>query len=644
MDETDTESMLKNLASKYDDLQARVNELERTRQLPLAAGQRSELTWNADNTQVVPARLGPATSGSVQTSSAIRGKDKSTLISQFEAVQDFVASLRDDPPPDELLHVSRELHSLSRITEGKPCLHNRNLSIHGNQEDILAHMERLLPPVNTCHALTEIYFNYFEHCTRILHRGTTNTLFRAYFNKSILQERRALCVPTLLAVVSIASSLGTFPECDVPAVHGRVDGIGAYHLLRNHLEILSTKEWLETSILQIALLTLKFHKSSVLTDLEKWQWTGQILRRAMAAGLHKAEYADVDVFESEVKRRMWLTLLELDLTFAIASNMPANCPVWVGALPVNVDDGQLYPGQKQRPRGHGLELWTDGLCQHVLAQSFNDRLTAYQAVSSGIMAPYDIVLKHTRHLEQVTHDVPVAFRLDREQDEAANTPHRLMAKMELDFFLRRPLNACYAPYAAEMPQDDKYKEARIPWVQGCTISICFQDLFDPKFPTLDLPEPRGLWDYYHNVYKWDVGQYMLANCLELQRLRHLNTDGTDVPSPVFRGHALRTSVKVMGWTIEGILKSLEDTIDPLSRRIGRHGSDLRDVVKWTAVVGPLRMNVNGSRLRSITNELQNLTTQLKSRAVCEGHLSSTSYNSAEDDVKSHLEWLQDCLR
>lgn len=511
--------------------------------------------------------------------------------------------------------------------------------IYHNTEAFLEHMIGLMPSASVCNILIEHYFNYFENCTRVLHRPTTKAMFRAYFNGSLLPERKAVCLPLLLGVVSIASSLGTFNECENPAIHGQHDGIGAYHLLRGYLDTISDRTWLALSTLQVAALTLKYHKSCTMSDSEKWQWSGQVLRRAVAAGIHKTSEHGHDYLDFEIRRRLWLTLLETDLTCAIASKMPPNCLTWSGDLPANVNDGQLYPNMQERPGYVSEETWTDGTCQHILAQSFNARLSAYSAVVIAPMQSYETILQHTRYLEQIIHDLPRLFRFEPGSDEASDTPHRLMARMEMDFLLRRPLNACYAPFGSQMPEDDRYREARIPWIQGCTFSICFQDLFDPRYPTMDLPEPRGLWDYFHNVYVWDMEQFLLATCLELQRIRKMSSETTGAPSPAFENQALRTRVRVMGWNANALIKSLEDTIGPLTRRVGRYGSCFRDVVRWTTVFGSLRDSPPRSAADSIVAELQDLVVVLQKHL----QLEDDPLGSAINDEEEHTNWLESYL-
>lgn len=466
-------------------------------------------------------------------------------------------------------------------------------------------MSQLIPPERACKVLIDLYFETFEHSLRVLH-PIVRTHFRAFFRDQLIEGQRTTCIPTLLAVLSMAATLGTTPECDNPILHGQEHGVGAYQLLRNYLALLTEKQWQELPNLQIAVLTLKSHKSASLSPLQSWQWSGDIVRRAMAAGLHNLSAGDASAYATEIKRRLWLTMLELDLTLAIAADMPVTCPSWDHDTPMNINDNKLYPMMEYLPQSESLNQWTDSVCQHLLDQSYNHRREAYALVSSDKPPSHTAILHHTRHLEQIIHDLPEVFKLISSNNQSTDSPYRLVAKMELDFLLRRPLNACYAIYGAEMPPNDEFKDARIPWIQGCVFSICFQDLFDPNYPMIDLPSPEGLWDFFYNCYGWDVDRFMLSQCLEVQRLRSLDKDAVDVSSQPFHGHTLREPVRIMGWTIESIIAALDQTIDPIIRRLGRHGSNFEYAVRWVAVMGSLRVNPTCSRLHAVKNELQEM--------------------------------------
>lgn len=526
----------------------------------------------------------------------------------------------------------------------RPVAKLERFNVHANIEDVLVHMEQLLPPESDCKILVDIYFQVFEGPLRVLH-PISKTHFRAFLKGQLIPGQRKTCLPILLAVVSIVSTLAAYFQCDDSKLHGQEDGVGAYHLLRNYLALLTEREWKELPPLQVAVLTLKAHKSSPLDAMKTWQWSGEIVRRAMGAGIHCISTNSANIYESEIKRRLWLTILEMDLAFAIACNMPANCPPWDLDPPLSVNDGRIYPLMQYTPASSDLGEWTDGLCQHVLAQSFNDRRAAYALVSSGKLAPYQTVLQHTRHLEQVVYDLPRVFRLVSMSDRDPNSPYRLIARMELDFLLRRPLLACYARYGAEMPAGDEFKEARIPWIQGCSYSLCFQDLFDPKYPSLDLPVPEGLWDFFYNAYRWEVHQYLLSNCLELQRLKLLDKDGVDRASRTFQGHTLRDTVKIKGWTIESITKSLEDTIDPMKRRLGRYGSDFGEVVRWVVIIGALRASPSFSHYHAIKNELQELVSTLRAQhSQFNACLQKrTAPQTARRTAPSDADWLKSLL-
>lgn len=529
---------------------------------------------------------------------------------QFPDLQLFIQKLDDDElseeSAEELGALARDLAAVGRFLE-KPRPRDGNFHVYGKIDQVLAHMEQLLPPEKDCKVLIDLYFQTFESSLRVLH-PIAKTQFRAFFRGQLIQGQKMTCLPTLLAVISLGSSLGTCLECDIPLLDGQHDGIGAYQLIRNYLALLTERQWTELPNLQIAVLSLKGPLSSSPNPVQTWQWSGEIIRRAMAAGIHHLSSESKDVYEREIKRRLWLTILELDLTLAIASNMPVTCPPWDHEPPPSINDNKLYPLMESLPVSEDLERWTDGICQYVLSLSLNARREAYALITTEKLAPCSTILSHTRHLEQIIHDLPQVMT-----NQESDSPYRLVAKMEVDFLLRRPLNACYAIYGAEPSPDDAYRESRIPWIQGCNFSVCYQDLFDPKYPTLDLPSPEGLWDFYYSAYDWDIYRYFLSNCLELQRLRSLDKNAADVASQSFQGHTLRQPVKIMGWTVEGITKSLEDVIDPLIRRLGRRPSELGDVIRWVAIIGALRVNPSCSRRHAIKNELQELSSGLVRR-------------------------------
>lgn len=555
----------------------------------------------------------------------------------------FIDALDSHDSSEELNILASDLRYLGNLVRQQSPTTGGNFHVYNSIPDVVAHMERLVPSERSCKVLIDLYFESFESSLRVLH-PIARTQFRAFLRGQLIESQRVTCISTLLAVLSMATSLGTCPECDNPALNGQENGIGAYRLLRNYLSLLTEKQWQELPNLQIAVLTLKSHKSASLSPVQSWQWSGEIVRRAMAAGLHYLSAGDTSVYAVEIKRRLWLTILELDLTLAIAADMPATGPSWNHDAPLNINDSQLYPLMEQLPPSEPLDKWTDGICQHVIAQSYNERREAYALVSSDKPASHATILHHTRHLEQIIHDLPTVFKLGSPNDQETASPYRLIAKMELDFLLRRPLNACYAVHGAEMPPKDEFKDARIPWIQGTCFSICFQDLFDPNYPMLDLPSPEGLWDLYYNCYGWDVYRFMLSQCLELQRLRALDKDAVEIASQPFQGHTLREPVRIMGWTIESITASLDQTIGPIVRRLGRHGSNFEEAVRWVAVVGGLRVNPTCSRTHSIKNELQELASTLYGLHGGNRSLRSPSSHSiARASTLSDLGWLKAVL-
>lgn len=513
---------------------------------------------------------------------------------------------------------------------------------------LLAAMRSLLPEQRLVDDLVNIYFDFFESCTRVLHKPTFLAKLQDLRQSRLLRFENDCFAATLLAVVSVASSLHIDDEHALPRLHDRQSGLDAYRLLQQWLRLQENTNMRTLQYLQVQLLLLKPHKSRPNNAIKHWEDANSAVQTALLLGLHDEQQYPPDIFEAEIRRRLWATVIENDLFFSVACNMPPRIRASHVSNPLSLDDVELFPGMQVAPRCRHTTRWTNSICQHVLSQSYSARAGAYAAVSDGSVLDYDSLLGWTRSIEWKINDAPQLFRLDATTDEEAGSPARVIAQMEFDFLQRRPLKAIYGPYARFMPEDDRFEEARIHWVQSAILSLNFQDLFDPKYPTLDLPRAQGLWDHFYANYGWDVDLAAFATCLELQRLRALFPSGPDLATPTFQSPNFRSPSQIKGWSMEGLMKSMEETLEPLVRRIASDGHVLRDVVLWTMITGSLRVNPTCHRELSMKNELQSLIVILKQKF---GHKavrrnSGAANDSVENslDLGSHLKWVANFLR
>jgi hypothetical protein len=131
---------------------------------------------------------------------------------------------------------------------------------------------------------------------------------------------------------------------------------------------------------------------------------------------------------------------------------------------------------------------------------------------------------------------------------------------------------------------------RVSYIQSCLVLLCYQDIFDPKFSELETPQAEGYWDTFYNLYKHDIVQTCLGVCVEIKRLNRASNASASVNSgltPVL-DYADTVSSKVQPWTKASLIKTVDDTIEPMVRRVARPGSDAKDLVCLAVVLHSLR--------------------------------------------------------
>lgn len=440
----------------------------------------------------------------------------------------------------------------------------------------------LLPRQDVCLILSELYFDNLEHCFRILHRGTFNRQLHDFFHSGDL-GRDSSFVAQLLAVVSMGALLGTQAEC-VQAVHaheGRlVDSTVAY--LQDYLGSLTSKNFYCVSALQTKMLLVLLRWMRLDKNNDLWRALGDVVRHALIINLDQDPSELRETFtplEAEMRRKLWTTIAEEDMMLSILRNLPCLVPDFTCKPPLNVNDDELLdhgPMPVSRPR----DEWTDGICQYVLAQSLKDRLHACRDLTSTQAVNYNHVLEHTRAFEKILETLPAPLRFSHQDNIASKAPARLVARMELDISIRRPLMYLYSPFAHANDEQDEFSEARAGYLQSCLMLDIYQDLFDPKYSELAVDRPEGYWDFFYNLYRNELHQAVSGICLELKRIATSSQPDTPVPSS--------SLLKVHSYSRASLIHAVKDSLEPMIRRVTHLGGDLKEISFLTIVFNSVK--------------------------------------------------------
>ena len=207
-------------------------------------------------------------------------------------------------------------------------------------------LSELLPDRSVCDESVSSYFRFFENILRILHYPSFMDEYRRFWasHKEEGEEFRAF-VPQLIVILAI------FYALEDSSTAGLSQNKGAA-FLRGHVEIwldsLTGRKQLTMSTLRTRALLIVAQQVGAAPADEVWKSTGSLMRSAMAAGLHRdpSEFPHISIFEGETRRRLWASIVELDLAASLNYGMPLmlHNGSYTCNPPSNLDDLDLFDG------------------------------------------------------------------------------------------------------------------------------------------------------------------------------------------------------------------------------------------------------------------------------------------------------------
>jgi hypothetical protein len=416
-----------------------------------------------------------------------------------------------------------------------------------------------LPPRTACDEGISSYFSTFEKSLRILHYPSFMEEYQRFWESEVnLRPEFKSFLSQLATIVAIVHAWKDgSPSGDEKAIKA--------YMLCGHVET-----WLDsqTGRQQLTLATLRTRTLLVLAQQvrsvpadEVWKATGKLLRSAMTAGLHRdpSEFPDIPIFEGELRRRLWMTVVEMDLGASLTHGMPVMLRDgdFTCNTPSNVDDIDLFDGMAELPPSKPLEESTDCTFQVALAGSLALRLQSIGGTTSRLestQARLDALETHIRHL-------PSQLHLDSSTNRNITQTFGIVL---LNVCIRRVLSYLYR---SSISWTGLEPEAITSGLQSSLTILSYQKFLDPETWGPDSGQRGRHWDLFHVLFKSDIMQAALDVSLHAQ-----------IP-------------ELVSWTRASLLLAVEDTISSLMRRISRNGSDIKDILRLTVTSQLLKSQI-----------------------------------------------------
>lgn len=449
-------------------------------------------------------------------------------------------------------------------------------------------MTDILPPKDVCDRLVTSYVDSSETIYRILHIPTFMEQYNLYWSG---KPQSASFLPQLLTVLSTSSRFETKSK---GILHERIEGVHnptSCALVRSWLDSLKGKQRVEFASLQVEVLLLHAQRMVTPRTNDLWAQVGYIVRSAMSMGLHRdpSEFGPrMTVFQGELRRRLWFTILDIDVHLSIALNMPTTVRDgdFTCRPPRNLDDVELYEGMRELPPSKPIDQVTDNQLQVYGAMTLPARMKVAHMVNTiDSIRDYQEVLDVGSKLDRFLEDINYLFpRQGILNDTQKSKMWR--SRVILDMHARRPLLALYRSLAMGTP--DAPPQITRAHLRSSMVILKYLDEIDPRQPFFPV-----IASMYHQMLKHDIVQAALSVCYYIQAGHRTASENgmsgaTQRQSPEYLGddYPLYKPETLSIWSPDGLISTVEKAMELLVTHAS--GSDTKDILSLALVLETVR--------------------------------------------------------
>ncbi|KAI0843386.1 fungal-specific transcription factor domain-containing protein [Hypoxylon sp. FL0890] len=440
-------------------------------------------------------------------------------------------------------------------------------------------MADVLPSRAVCDALLDVYLHGSETIYRVLHIPTFMRQYNQYWEG---QTQPDAFLPQLLSILCVGyryvgAGKGQYPDRE--GIHIPT----ASSLVRTWLDSLRGKQLVEFSTLQAEILQLMAQRMINPQNQESWTHLGLIVRMAMTMGFHRdpSEFAQkISPFWAEQRRKLWYTILELDVHMSMQCNLP--CCIREGDFtcqpPRNLNDEDIHPGTEQLPPSKPIDQDTDSRVQVFAASTLSMRFRIVDIINrTDTLQDYSQVLELGNELERVFEDVRYIVPPTHSND-MQEVRRRWMTRVVLDMNCRRPLLALYRPFA--LSDTDVPQQIVTGYLRSSMILLCYLDELDPQSP-----DYHHIWHMHQLVLKQEILQAAFSVCYYMKQSTHgtVSPTSSNVKSESAEESCTIASESSIMLSLPRLKSVVQKVLDTMNQRIREIGTDLRDIVSLTVV-------------------------------------------------------------
>ncbi|KAI0873648.1 fungal-specific transcription factor domain-containing protein [Hypoxylon argillaceum] len=505
------------------------------------------------------------------------------LVNLFDEAKEFMFSRGDS---GDILHQFLLIYKIHKAVQEEHRKATSPISVFvDSMTPIRKRMVDVLPSKAACDHLVHFYINRSETIYRVLHIPSFMSHYNQYWEGN---QQPDYFLPQLLSILCIGyrfigAGKGQFQN-DREGIHMPT----ACALVRTWLDSLRGKQLVEFSSLQTEVLALMAQRVLNSQNHETWQHLGLLVRMAMTMGLHRdpSEFSrEILPFWAEQRRKLWTTILELDIHMSIQCSLPSCIREgdFTCRPPRNLNDDELFPNMIELPPSKPIEVDTNSRIQVFAASTLKTRFKVVDLVNRiDTLQDYQQILDIGNELEQALEDIRYVLA-QKHPNDVNDAQHQWITRAVLDVNCRRPLLALYRPFA--LSSTDAPQQIMSGYLKSCMILLSYLEELDPLSP--DYPQ---IWHMHHLVLRQDIMHASFGVCYYMKQIQSTAASAQESeprksssgPGPIEAACTAASKSSIL-LSLPRLRVTVEKVIDTMIKRISEIGTDVKDLVSLTIV-------------------------------------------------------------
>ncbi|KAI9934610.1 hypothetical protein AWENTII_005878 [Aspergillus wentii] len=330
-----------------------------------------------------------------------------------------------------------------------------------------------IPPRSVCDELVNCYLRTFELIYRVIHVPS----FWKEYNQFWEQPQSTSTSFLIKLVLILAIGTAFYPGRDNP-INDEYTHLAQKWIYAGQWWLTgpSEKSTFNLDGVQVLCLLLIARKVGALGP-SQWLSTGSLTKMAMAVGLHRdpGNFPSLSVFQSEMRVRLWATVLELALQSSLESATPLSISDFDTRAPLNINDEDISPDTATAvlPRPTGTP--TETSIPLLLHESVRLRMKAIQYITKHHRQSYQQALQLGGELRNACRKLAAFFHSTNPQHSNQDTSPNDFHRKFLDIEIRRYILALHTPFKIQARKDPQYYYSRKVCLESAMVIASYAD-------------------------------------------------------------------------------------------------------------------------------------------------------------------------